>query len=207
MNNSKKVKQKIILNKVVSLISLILSLYLIYKYLILKLIPLFDKWIAIGIYSFFLISILIIWICYINKLNIISRNQDVFYDLDNNLDKVFEKYGLYITKKHIVCIGSKFNFFKTFVVELNNIDAIDIHHDSRYLYRKKGSKWSLFSFIKGAIKTDIMYGDNDRLVFNIICGKKIYCITTSSILNRKKSKEIKQMGGYICNKHKSIDYI
>ena len=107
MNNSRKVKRKITLNKVVSLTFVILTMYLIYKYVILNLILFFNKWLVIGIYCFFLLSILIIWIAYINKLNIINRNKDVFYDLDNNIDKEFEKYGLYITKKYIVCIGSK----------------------------------------------------------------------------------------------------
>ncbi len=201
MNNSKNVKIKARLNVIVSIVVLFLTLYLIYKYVMLDLIPLFNKWIVIGIYSFFAISISICFIHHINKLNKFLKNENVFYDLDNNLDKVFKKYGLYITKKYIICIGSKFNFFKTFAVKIKDIDAIDTYYDSRYTYRKKGVK-----SIMGLIKADIMHR-NDTLVFNIICGNRVYCITTCSELNKIKSKDIEQMADYICNKHKSIDYI
>lgn len=207
MTIGKKLKQKILLNKIVSMLCSILVLYLIYKCIVLNLISIFDMWLIIVIYSFFIISILICFIYYISKLNKISNNNEVFYELDNNLDKAFEKYGLYITKKYIVCTGSKINFFKIFVVEIKDINAIDTYYDSRCLYIKKGSKKSLFSFITGSIKTNIMYGDNDRLVFNIISGKKVYCIATSSPLNKIKNKDIKQMADYICNKYKNIDYI
>lgn len=202
MNNSKNVKRKVQLNEIVSIVSLFVVLYLIYKYVMLDLISLFNKWIVIGIFSFFVISISICFIYHINKLNKFLKNENVFYDLDNNLDKVFKKYGLYITKKYIICIGSKFNFFKTFAVKIKDIDAIDTYDDSRYTYRKKGAK-----FIIGLIKADIMHSNDGILVFNIICGNKVYCITTCSVLNEIKSKDIEQMADYICNKHKNIDYI
>lgn len=202
MNNSKNVKRKIRLNEIVSIVSLFVVLYLIYKYVMLDLISLFNKWIVIGIFSFFVISISICFIHHINKLNKFLKNENVFYDLDHNLDKVFKKYGLYITKEYIICIGSKFNFFKTFAVKIKDIDAIDTYDDSRYTYRKKGAK-----FIIGLIKADIMHSNDGILVFNIICGNKVYCITTCSVLNKIKSKDIEQMADYICNKHKNIDYI
>lgn len=202
MNISKKVKRKVRLNEIVSIVSLFVVLYLIYKYVMLDLISLFNKWIVIGIFSFFVISISICFIHHINKLNKFIKNEDVFYDLDNNLDKEFKKYGLYITKKYIICIGSKFNFFTTFAVKIEDIDAIDTNDDSRYTYRKKGAK-----FIIGLIKADIMHSNDGILVFNIICGNKVYCITTCSVLNKIKSKDIEQMADYICNKHKNIDYI
>ena len=105
------IAQKTIMCQIVSIVSLFVVLYLIYKYVMLDLISLFNKWIVIGIFSFFVISISICFIHHINKLNKFIKNEDVFYDLDNNLDKEFKKYGLYITKKYIICIGSKFNFF------------------------------------------------------------------------------------------------
>lgn len=202
MNNSKNVKRKVRLNEIVSIVSLFVVLYLIYKYVMLDLILLFNKWVVIGIFSFFVISISICFIHHINKLNKFLKNENVFYDLDHNLDKVFKKYGLYITKEYIICIGSKFNFFKTFAVKIEDIDAIDTYNDSRYTYRKKGAK-----FIIGLIKADIMHRNDGILVFNIICGNKVYCITNCSVLNKIKSKDIEQMADYICNKHKNIDYI
>lgn len=202
MNNSKNVKRRVRLNEIVSIVTLFVVLYLIYKYIMLDLISLFNKWIVIGIFSFFVISISICFIHYINKLNKFMKNENVFYDLDHNLDKVFKKYGLFITKEYIICIGSKFNFFKTFAVKIKDIDAIDTHNDSRYTYRKKGTK-----FIIGSIKADIMNRNDGILVFNIICDNKVYCITNCNVLNKIKSKDIEQMADYICNKHKNIDYI
>lgn len=202
MNNSKNVKRRVRLNEIVSIVTLFVVLYLIYKYIMLDLISLFNKWIVIGIFSFFVISISICFIHHINKLNKFMKNENVFYDLDHNLDKVFKKYGLYITKKYIICIGSKFNFFKTFAVKIKDIDAIDTYNDSRYTYRKKGVK-----FITGLIKTDIMHRNDGYISFNIICDNKVYCITNCSVLNKIKSKDIEQMADYICNKHKNIDYI
>lgn len=52
-----------------------------------------------------------------------------------------------------------------------------------------------------------MYGNNNLLVFNIISGKNVYCVTTSSIINKMKNKDIIQMVDYICDKYKNIDYI
>ena len=57
MNNSENVRRKVRLNEIVSIVILFVVLYLIYKYIMLDLIPLFNKWIVIGIFSFFVISI------------------------------------------------------------------------------------------------------------------------------------------------------
>jgi len=207
MKNSNKLKQKIIINKIVSILFSIIIIYFIHKYIIINLLSIFNKWLITVIYAFLIISILICLIYYIFKLSKIPDKKDVYYELDNNIDKIFQKYGLYITKNYVVCIGGKINLFKIFVIPIKNIEAIDVDYDSRYLHKKKGSKSSLFSFIKGSIKTDIIYRDNDIMVFNIICNKKVYCITTASKLNKRKNKEIKEMADYICNKHKNIDYI
>lgn len=208
MNNSKKVKHKILLNKLVSLVFTILAIYIIYN-IILDLIPLLDKWVVIVIYSFFVISLIIFLIYYINGLDKFTRNKEIFYELDNNIDKVFEKFGLYITKNYIICTGSKIDFITMFAVKIKDIDAIDTHNDSRYYYKKKcnKSKGNILSFIKSSIKTDIMFGNNDRAVFNIICGKSVYCIATSSYLNKYKIKKINEIADYICDKYKDIDYI
>ena len=63
------------------------------------------------------------------------------------------------------------------------------------------------SFVTASIKDDLVHKDNERAVFNIICDKKVYCITTSSYMNKKKIKQINEIADYICEKHKDIDYI
>ena len=208
MKNSRKYKLKVLKCKF-SCIVVVLMLYILYKYLLSKLIPYIDKSFVLGIFIVFIILILIIAISYILNLNKVSNEElkKVYYELDNNIDKIYNKYGLYITKNYIVCIGNKFNLFKLFFVPIKQIDAIDINKDSRYFYKNKKEKGSLFSFISGAIKDDIVNKDNDRKVFNIIANKKVYCITTSSNLNKRKIKEIKEMANYICGKHSHIDYI
>lgn len=93
MNISKKVKRKVRLNEIVSIVALFVVLYLIYKYVMLDLISLFNKWIVIGIFSFFVISISICFIHHINKLNKFLKNENVFYDLDHNLIKYLKNMG------------------------------------------------------------------------------------------------------------------
>lgn len=211
MRNSQKFKLKLSINKISCILTTLLLIYLLIKYIIFEMIPFFPKIVIFIISAFLILSIGICAIYYIVSLNkLVKANQDeVLYELDNEIEKVFESYGLYITKNYIICIGSKFSLFKMFVIPIKNIDAIDTHNDSRYFYKKKGkkSKNGFLSFIKASIKTDIMYGDNDRAVFNVICGKKVYCITTSSRLNKAKMKKINEMADYICDRYKNIDYI
>lgn len=209
MMNSRKYKLKVLKCKFSCIVSVFLILYILYKYLISKFIPYIDKNIILGIFIVFVILIVIIAINYILNLNKVSNEElkRIYYELDNSVDKIYDKYGLYITENYIVCIGNKLNLFKLFSVPIKQIDAIDINNDSRYFYKNKNTKRSFLSFISGSIKDDIVNKDNDRKVFNIIANKKVYCVTTSSNLNKRKRKEIKEMANYICNKYSHIDYI
>ena len=97
-----------------------------------------------------------------------------------------------------------------FVVPIKDIDAIDTNSDSRFYYnnKKHTPKHPFLSFIKSSIKHAIVFGNSDDIhVFNIICGKKVYVVTTSSILNKNKIKKINEMADYICDRYKDIDYI
>ena len=138
MKNSRKYKLKVLKCKF-SCIVVVLMLYILYKYLLSKLIPYIDKSIVLVIFIVIIILILIIAISYILNLNKVSNEElkKVYYELDNNIDKIYNKYGLYITKNYIVCIGNKFNLFKLFFVPIKQIDAIDINKDSRYFYKNK----------------------------------------------------------------------
>lgn len=175
--------------------------YLLIKHVILKSIPYFRKEIII----------LILAIYYLVNLNKLSKlgKEKIYKELDSNTEKVFKEFGLYITKNYIVCLGSKINIFKLFVIPIDSINAIDTHTDSRYFYKNKKSKnkRKFLSFLKSSIQDDIMFGDSEIHVFNIICDKKIYSITTSHIFNKRKLKKIDEIADYICEKYKDIDWI
>lgn len=185
--------------------------YLLIKHVILKSIPYFRKEIIILISVFLIGSILILAIYYLVNLNKLSKlgKEKIYKELDSNTEKVFKEFGLYITKNYIVCLGSKINIFKLFVIPIDSINAIDTHTDSRYFYKNKKSKnkRKFLSFLKSSIQDDIMFGDSEIHVFNIICDKKIYFITTSHIFNKRKLKKIDEIADYICEKYKDIDWI
>ncbi len=185
--------------------------YLLIKHVILKSIPYFRKEIIILISVFLIGSILILAIYYLVNLNKLSKlgKEKIYKELDSNTEKVFKEFGLYITKNYIVCLGSKINIFKLFVIPIDSINAIDTHTDSRYFYKNKKSKnkRKFLSFLKSSIQDDIMFGDSEIHVFNIICDKKIYSITTSHIFNKRKLKKIDEIADYICEKYKDIDWI
>lgn len=211
MKHSQKFKLKLLISKISYVFLSALIIYIFTRYIIIELLPFFNKWVVLSTYAFIILSILIILIYSIIKINNFSKmeKEKICYDLDNNTEKVFEKFGLYITKNYIVCLGSKLNIFKLFVVPIDSINAIDTHKDSRYFYKKKGSKnkHQFLSFLKSSIKDDIMFGDSEIYVFNIICDKKIYSITTAHILNKRKIKQIDEIADYICDRYKDIDYI
>lgn len=211
MKNSQKFKLKLLTTKVSYTLTSLLIIYIFTKYIISELTPLVDKRIVFTLYILVVLSILIILLYLITQYNNYSQEEKnkIYYDLDNNTEKIFKKFGLYITKNYIVCLGSKLNIFKLFVVPIKDIDAIDTSKDSRYYYRNKKDKRkpSILSFIKSSIKTDIMYGNNEVYVLNIISNKKIYSITTAYVLNKRKLKQIDEIANYICNKYKDIDYI
>ena len=211
MINSRKFKLKLKTSKIAYIVFTIIAIYIFTKYVFKNLFPFFDKNILTLVYIIIVVLVLIIMLYFLRINNKFSREEKkiICNELDNKIEKVFTKYGLYITENYIICLGSCINLFKLLVIPIKEIDAIDIHHDSRYHYKKKGkeSKQKILGFIFASIKDDIVFGNNDRFVFNIICDKKIYCITTSSTLNRIKTKEIKEMADYICSKHENIDYI
>lgn len=196
------------MSKICYIFVVILIIYLFTRYIITGLSPFFNKLIIIPIYICIVVSILVY--CLITKNKFSKEEQYKIYDeLDNKIEKTFNKYGLYITENYIICMGSKINIFRLFIVPIKKIDAIDTHGDSRFYYRKKGKepKNNFLSFITSSIKDDLAFGDNNRSVFNIICDKKVYYITTASTLNKKKMKQIDEMADYICDRYKDIDYI
>ncbi len=211
MKNSQKFKLKLLTTKVSYTLTSLLIIYIFTKYIISELTPLVDKWIVFTLYILVVLSILIILLYLITQYNNYSQEEKnkIYYDLDNNTEKIFKKFGLYITKNYIVCLGSKLNIFKLFVVPIKDIDAIDTSKDSRYYYRNKKvkKKASILFFIKASIKTEMMYGNSEIYVLNIISNKKVYSITTSYILNKRKLKQMDEVADYICNKYKDIDYI
>ena len=129
IKNSQKFKLKLLISKISYVLLSALIIYIFTRYIIIKLLPFFDKWLVFSIYAFIVLSTLIILIYTIFNYNKFSKTQKekICYDLDNNTEKVFEKFGLYITKNYIVCLGSKLNIFKLFVVPIKDIDAIDTH--------------------------------------------------------------------------------
>lgn len=211
MENSQKFKLKYVICAISSVLITGIAIYLFLKCVLLNLVPYFEFSIINMIFLFITISILIWLISYLLKLNkvYIEYKIKVCDELDNNLEKVFTDYGLYLTKNYIVCLGSKLDLLKLFVVPIKDINAIDTHWDSRYFYKKKNSKSkkSFLSFIIAAIKTNIVFGDSDRVVFNIICDKNIYCVTTAHRSNKYKKRKINEMADYICDRYKDIDYI
>lgn len=211
MKHSQKFKLKLSICRASCILVMVTITYLFIKYIILELIPYFRKEIIILISTFIIGSIFILAIYYMINLNKLSRlgREKIYKELDDNTQKVFKEFGLYITKNYIICLGSKLNIFKLFVVPIDSINAIDTHYDDRYFYKKKGSKnkHKFLSFLKSSIKDDIMFGDSDIHVFNIICDKKIYSITTSHIFNKRKLKKIDEIADYICENHQNIDYI
>ena len=211
MNNSKKFKSKLITSKIAYIVFTAIFIYIFTKYIFVNILPFFDKIILIPIYITIIILTLIILIYYLIKNNKFSKKQkEIIYDeLDNKIDKVFAKYGLYITENYIICLGSRLNPFRLFVVPIKEIDAIDTNADSRFHYKKRGkkSKHKILSFITASINDDLTFKKDSLAVCNIICDKKVYCITTSSYMNKSKMKEIDEIADYICNKYKNIDYI
>lgn len=98
----------------------ILIIYLFTRYIITGLSPFFNKLIIIPIYICIVVSILVILVyCLITKNKFSKEEQYKIYDeLDNKIEKTFNKYGLYITENYIICMGSKINIFKLFVVPI-----------------------------------------------------------------------------------------
>lgn len=211
MKYSQQFKSKLNVCKISYIIITIIIIYILVKYIIKDLIPYLKMEIIILISIFLIISILIITIDYIKKLNKLEKlgKEKIYKELDNYTQKVFKEFGLYITKDYIVCIGSKLSILNLFVVPIKSIDTIDTGHDSRYFYKKRGkeSKHKFLSFIISSIKENIYFNNNNSCVFNIICDKNIYCITTASVLNKRKVKKINEAADYICEKYKNIDYI
>lgn len=211
MKNSQKFKTKLIISKISHVLLTILLIYVFTKNIMMDLVPFFSKAIIIAIYTFIVGSILIILVyCLITKNRFSKEEKQKIYDeLDNKIDKIFDKYGLYITENYIICMGSEINVFKLFAIPVKEIGAIDTYSDSRFFYVKKGKKikHQFLSFINASIKTNLLYKDDHLNVFNIICDKKVYCITTSTSFNRKKMKQINEMADYICNKYPDIDYL
>jgi len=209
MKNSEKFKLKLNINRAACIIVTLLTIYLFIKYIVLDLVPFFHPVAVIIISICMVLGICVCSVYYLINLNNLLKKDitNVLYELDYKLDKAYEKFGLYITENYIVCIGNWCVLFKMFIISIKDIDAIDTYHDSRFFYKKKSNKSGFLSFIKASIKTDIMDRDNDMLVFNIICGKKVYCVTTASSLNKLKIKKINEMADYICDKYNHIDYI
>ncbi len=212
MKHSQKFKLKLIICRISCIALMVAITFLLIKHIILELTPYFSKGIIILISVFLIGSILILAIYYMVNLNKLSKlgKEKIYKELDSNTQKIFKEFGLYITKNYIVCLGSKINIFKLFVIPIDSINAIDTHKDSRYFYKNKKSKnkHKFLSFLKSSIKDDIMFGDDNEIhVFNIICEKKIYSITTSHIFNKRKLMKINEIANYICEKHKNIDWI
>ncbi len=211
MKHSQKLKLKLSICRTSCILIMVAITYLLIKYIILELIPYFRKEIIILISIFLICSILILTIYYMINLNKLSKlgKEKIYKELDNNTQKVFKEFGLYITKNYIVCLGSKIDVFKLFVVPIDSINAIDTCKDSKYFYKKKGneSKHKFLSFLKSLILDEIMLGDNSEFrVFNIICEKKIYSITTAHISNNRKLNKIDEIANYICEKYENIDW-
>lgn len=212
MKNSKKFKLKVNICRISWILLMIAITYLLIKHIILELMSYFRKEIIILISVFLIGSIFVLAIYYMINLNKLSKlgKEKIYEELDNNTQKIFKEFGLYITQNYIVCLGSKINIFKLFVIPIDSIKAIDTHKDSRYFYKnkKKKNKHKFLSFFKSSIQDDIMFGDDNEIhVFNIICNKKIYSITNSHILNKRKLKKIDEIANYICENYKNIDWI
>lgn len=209
MKNSTRFKLKVKTNKYVCIVFTLLIIFLFVKYLINNLIGFSSHIFVVGVYSLIVLFTIVCMATYLVKLNkLLENDNDKFLDeLDNKLDKTYGKYGLYITENYIVCIGKWYSLFNIFVVEVKDIDAVDTHGDHRYLYKKKvkGEKVILY-FFKSIIDR-IVIGGKDRLVFNIICNKDVYRITSTTSANKTKVKEIDKMADYICDKNEDIDCI
>ena len=209
--NSNNFKSKITKCKIAYIILAAIIIFIITKYVFAEVLPHFDKMIVMPIYITIVALILIILVyCLINNNRFTSEEKRIICEeLDFKIDKIFEEYGLYITENYIVYLGSKIDFFRLFAIPIKKIDAIDTHHDSRHHYKKRGKeeKHKFLSFTFGALKDDLAFGDNNRYVFNIICGKKVYNLMSSSPMNKGKTKAIDEMADYICSKYKDIDYI
>lgn len=212
MKNSQQFKLKLTICKISCVLITFAIIYLLIKYVILNLIPYFGQLAIILIGTFIIGSIFVLAIYYMINLNKLSKlgKEKIYEELDNNIEKIFKEFGLYITKNYIVCLGSKINIFKLFVVPISSINAIDTHNDSRYFYQKRGikNKHKFLSFLKSSIKYDILFSDNREIhVFNIICDEKVYSVTTSHVFNKSKLKKIDEIADYMCEKYKDIDYI
>jgi hypothetical protein len=211
MNNSDKFKSKLITTKIAYVVMALIVAYVLKKVIYLGLKSLIDERIILPIYVVLVIFVVIIMVYYLLKNNSFSEEEKniICDELDNKIDKVFNKYGLYITENYIVCIGGMLSFFKLFVIPIKEIDAIDTHSDDRFFYKKRGkkTKHKFLSFLSASVKNNLVYGDNDRAVFNIICGKKVFYVASSSYFNKIKIKEIDEIADYICNKYKDIDYL
>ena len=157
--------------------------------------------------------ILIIGFSYFINIGKIPEKNKIYYELDNNLNKVFEQYNLYITDNYVVSI----NTFKLFAISIKDIQAVDTHKDNRYHYkyywskrgekRKKGLKRFL-AYIKASFLTKLHFSEDSNIhTLNIISNKKIYNITTANGFNKKKLKEMDEIAEYICNISDKIDWI
>ena len=139
MKNSDKFKIKLNIARIVCLLITALLIYIFTCYIIVGLIPFFDKLIIFIIYFLIVLSILTCSFYYIINLNRIDATEmkKVYLEIDNDIEKIFRDFGVYITKNYIVYLGSKFDLVRLFVIPIKEIDAIDTHRDSRYFYKKR----------------------------------------------------------------------
>lgn len=215
MKNSQKYENQIKEDKTLCIIFTIIAIFFLSFLIINNLVTICTTTTIIIICSIIDILIFIIGFNYLKNAGKLPENEKdkIYYELDNKIEKIFEKYNLYITNNYIISINS----FKSFVVPIKDIQAIDTYKDSRYFYKyyyaKRGerkNKWykSFVGYIKAKILTKLRLSEDGEIhILNIVCEKKVYNIATAHRNNKKKLAEIEEIAEYICNKNDNIDWI
>ncbi len=162
--------------------------------------------ILILILVFFLLLIgLIIKIVFKNISLIGGKNmQKIMQELDSDVVKYYENYGLYLTPNYLVCMGGTKNPLSLFAVALNDIDAINIYEDKSRSYRAQNPTWQA---IEAKIAAAVYSQKSEFYVLKIICGSKAYTIATASTLNSNKINQMVEIGQDLAKRLPDVDLI
>ncbi len=175
MKNSEKFLKKLKLVIVSHIITALLIIGYLTKIALIDLLPYFEKKYVIPFYIILVIFILIILYEIITtRYNYSEEEKRIICDeLDNKLDKVFPRYGLYITENYIVHTSKTYDIYSVVAVPIEKIDGIYI---GKIIIRSgKPIKYSLI----------------------LTSGTKMYHVINSDPLYKEKIARIDEMGNYL----------
>lgn len=181
MKNSEKFLKKLKLVIVSHIITALLIIGFLTKIVLIDLLPYLEKKYVISFYIILVIFILIILYEIITtRYNYSEEEKRIICDeLDNKLDKVFPRYGLYITENYIVHTSKTYDIYRVVAVPIEAIDGIYIGITR--------------------VGRDDFIGTNAYTIYELFLtsGTKYYKVISTDPLYKEKIARIDEMGNYL----------